>query len=178
MLLFLSSATECFLCLCRRCSARIKITDKSSFNLAKLRKCMQADSQRGAATGHRFYSNQEFSAGSRRRRGRAVKGKKAVSGVETSEGPERNQTNHRGRFAADSPLPRLSHPSLRGQSRCCKISSATLAKAPLPSAGGTGGSGGWTRGSSDATPLVDDAGMTLNSARTPVSLAVGRTERI
>lgn len=45
-----------------------------------------------------------FGAGSRRCGGRAVKEKVAVGGVETSEGPERNRTNHRGGFAAQPPL--------------------------------------------------------------------------
>lgn len=50
------------------------------------------------------WSEPAFGAGSRRCGGRAVKEKVAVSGVETSEGPERKRTNHRGGFAAQPPL--------------------------------------------------------------------------
>lgn len=45
-----------------------------------------------------------------------MKEKVAVSGVETSEGPERKRTNHRGGLAAQSPLFPLP-PSGRG----CRI---------------------------------------------------------
>lgn len=58
-----------------------------------------------------------FGAGSRRCGGRAVKEKVAVSGVETSEGPERKRTNHRGGFAAQPPLFPPPPPSGRG----CRI---------------------------------------------------------
>lgn len=157
---------ECFLCLGRSCSAKMQSLTKA-VSTPKKRNCAGGQLERRRKPPSPLFKPQF---------GEGEKGPLRRRDVRRSRAKPNKSSFHRSppRTPPSPPphSPRLWHPSLRGRSRCCKISSAILVKSPLPSAGG-GGFGAVGR-----HPFVDDAGVTLNSALTPVSLAVGRTERM